>query len=75
MAKLLKCLLIVIYLAASAAAQSRLLWVLKEPDTIVAYDPATFAPKQSVKVPEEVVKAARILQINHKGQMLFAPCG
>lgn len=73
MANLLKWLLIVSFLAASATAQSRLVWVLKEPDTIVAYDPATFATKQSVKVPEDVLKAARILQINHKGQMLFAP--
>jgi hypothetical protein len=72
MAKLCNCLLVVC-LAASAAAQGPRLWVLKEPDTIVEYDPATFAVKQSVKVPEDVVKAARILQINRKGQMLFAP--
>ncbi|HZE27550.1 MAG TPA: hypothetical protein VE083_09195 [Terriglobales bacterium] len=73
MAKFPKCLFVVACLAASAAAQSRRLWVLKEPDAIVEYDPATFAPKHSVKVPEEVLKAARILQINQTGQMLFAP--
>lgn len=37
------------------------------------YDPATFSAKESTKVPEDVLKAARILQVNHSGQMLFAP--
>lgn len=70
---LLKWALVLGCLCGCAAGQSRTLWVLNEPDTIVAYDSASFAPKQSVKVPEDVVKAARILQINHQGQMLFAP--
>ena len=70
---LLKWTLVISCLTAGALAQSRTLWVLKEPDSIVAYDPVTFTPKQTVKVPEDVLKAARILQINHEGQMLFAP--
>lgn len=69
----LKCALAITCLAAAAVAQSRTLWVLKEPDSIVAYDPVTFASKQTVKVPADVLKAARILQVNHQGQMLFAP--
>jgi hypothetical protein len=54
-------------------AQSQRLWVLSQPDMVVEYDPGTFAPKQSTKVPSEVLKAPKILQINHKGQMLYAP--
>src|ERR1700746_4121541 len=73
MAKSLKLAVIVACLSAYGIAQSRRLWVLKEPDSIVEYDPSTFAAKGTVKVPPEVLKAARILQINHKGQMLFAP--
>jgi hypothetical protein len=73
MAKLLKCVLVVVCMAVSGLAQGRRVWVLKEPDSIVEYDPATFAVKQQTKVPEEVLKAARILQINPMGQMLFAP--
>jgi hypothetical protein len=73
MARLLHCLLLVIGLAVSASPQGRRLWVLKAPGAIVEYDPATFAPQQSVTVPGEVLRAARILQINHPGQMLFAP--
>jgi hypothetical protein len=73
MTELSKRLLLVLCLVASAAAQGRRVWVLKEPDAIVEYDPVTFAPKPAIKVPEEVPKAARILQINREGQMLFAP--
>jgi hypothetical protein len=65
--------LLLLCMVASAAAQGRRLWVLQEPDSMVEYDTATFAPKQSSKVPEDVLKAARILQINRAGQMLFAP--
>lgn len=73
MSKLLRCLLMVACLCPAVVGQSRRVWVLKEPDSIVEYDPATFAVKQTLKVPEDVLKAARILQINAKGQMLFAP--
>ena len=73
MVKLLKCFLAVVCLATLTSAQSQRLWLLTEPNSIVEYDPSTFAAKQSVTVPSEVLKAARILQINRKGQMLFAP--
>jgi hypothetical protein len=73
MVNLLKSLLAVACLATLACAQSQRLWVLTEPNSIVEYDPTTFAAKQTVSVPNEVVKSARILQINRKGQMLYAP--
>jgi hypothetical protein len=73
MRNLLQFLLIAVCLAGPLFGQSRRIWVLKEPDSIVEYDPATFVAKQTQKVPEDVLKAARILQINAKGQMLFAP--
>jgi hypothetical protein len=73
MRSLLRLLFVAACLTASVFGQSRRIWVLKEPDSAVEYDPATFAAKQTQKVPEDVPKAARILQINAKGQMLFAP--
>ena len=47
--------------------------MLTEANSIVEYDPATFARKQAVSVPDEVLKAPRIFQINRRGQMLYAP--
>jgi hypothetical protein len=73
MSKLLCCLLVVAWVCPGVFGQGRRIWVLQEPDSIGEYDPATFAVKQTQKVPEDVLKAARILQINAKGQMLFAP--
>ena len=73
MRNLLCLLLVSACFTASVLGQSRRVWVLKEPDSIVEYDPTTFVAKQTQKVPEDVLKAARILQINAKGQMLFAP--
>lgn len=49
------------------------LWVLQKPGTIVEYDPATFAPKQTREVPPEIFKSPQDLQINQNGQMLFLP--
>lgn len=73
MQKFLHCLLVLLCLAGCVRAQSRRVWVLRAPNSIVEYDPVTFAVKQTIAVPEDVPKAARILQINHQGQMLFAP--
>jgi len=73
MTKFLKIVWLLGCLGSYGLGQSRRLWVLKEPDSIVEYDPATFAAKGTVKVPPDVLKTARILQINKKGQMLFAP--
>ena len=49
------------------------LWVLTAPNSIVEYDPATFASKQTIPVPNEVLKSPKIFQVNRQGQMLFAP--
>src|SRR5207245_5675926 len=49
------------------------LWVLQEPDAVVEYDPATFAPRQTQKIPHETFKSPQDLQMNRKGQMLFLP--
>jgi len=38
----------------------------------VEYDPATFAEKQTVKVPPESAESPQNLLVNHLGQMLFA---
>ena len=73
MVKAFACLVVTLSLTYASWAQSPRLWVLTEPNTVIEYDPATFARKESVKVPDEVAKSARILQINHKGQMLYAP--
>src|SRR5215467_3073618 len=73
MTKFLKFVLLIGFLGTHVLGQSRRVWVLKEPDSIVEYDPSTFAAKGTGKVPPDVLKAARILQINPKGQMLFAP--
>jgi hypothetical protein len=49
------------------------LWVLQEPNAVVEYDPATFAPRQTQKIPHEIFKSPQDLQMNRKGQMLFLP--
>lgn len=56
-----------------ATAQERHVWVLKEPDSVVEYDPSNFAPKQTSKLPAEALRAPEVLKVNEKGQMLFAP--
>lgn len=71
--KALACLLVAGGLTCASVAQGPRLWVLSEPNSVIEYDPVTFARKGSVTVPDEVAKAARIFQINRKGQMLYAP--
>src|SRR5262249_590477 len=56
-----------------AQAQDRRLWVIQAPATVIEYDPQTFVQKGSRPVPAEVPNAPQVLQINHQGQMLFAP--
>jgi len=72
MRRLWRSLGIVILCATSLAAQGRRLWVLRAPGEMVEYDPATFAVKQTVKVPADALQAPQSLQVNHQGQMLFA---
>ena len=59
--------------AASLFAQSKRLWVLNSTGEIVEYDPATFAPKQHIKLPAEAAKSTAGFSINRQGQILFAP--
>ena len=53
--------------------QGKRLWVLRSPGEMVEYDPATFAVKQTVKVPAAAVQSAATISINRLGQILFAP--
>src|SRR5215470_3311462 len=71
--KTLAYLLVAGGLTSSSVAQGPRLWVLSEPNSVIEYDPLTFARKGMVTVPNEVAKSARIFQINRKGQMLYAP--
>lgn len=59
-------------LAASLAAQSKRLWILRGPGEMAEYDPATLASRQTVKVPSEALASPQSLLVNHLGQMLFA---
>jgi hypothetical protein len=60
-------------LTASLCAQSKHLWVLGPSGEMVEYDPATFAPRQTVKPPPDAVKSPSSLEMNRVGQILFAP--
>jgi len=73
MCRTLLSLLTALALTLPSLAQNRHLWVLTAPDLVVEYDPATFTAKKSIQVPAEVLKAPRILQVNHLGQLLYAP--
>jgi len=64
---------LILCLCLQAAAQSRRLLVIKEPGSIVEYDPSDFAPKRTSTLPGEALRAPGLLQANQKGQMLFAP--
>jgi hypothetical protein len=72
MLKLIAIVSVVLVFAASLAAQTKRLWVLRSPGEMVEYDPATFAARQAVKVPVEAVSSSQNLSVNHLGQMLFA---
>jgi hypothetical protein len=57
--------------SASLGQQTRL-WVLRSPAEMVEYDPATFAEKQTVRVPPEAVQSPENVSLNRLGQILFA---
>ncbi|HEV2395963.1 MAG TPA: hypothetical protein VGS27_03330 [Candidatus Sulfotelmatobacter sp.] len=59
--------------SASLFAQQKRLWVLRAPGEMVEYDAATFAVKQTVKVPAEALKSATSVDVNDAGQILFMP--
>src|SRR6202040_3404558 len=59
-------------LSAPLLGQGKRLWVLQAPGEIVEYDSATFAVKQTVKVPAEAMKSPESIRVNRVGQILFA---
>jgi hypothetical protein len=70
-----KILLVVtaLLLAAPLLGQGKRLWVLRSPGEMVEYDPATFAVKQTVKVPAAAVQSPGTIFVNRLGQILYAP--
>jgi len=63
----------VILVALPLVAQTKRLWVLRATGEMVEYDPGTFAAKQTVKLPSEAGRAPASVDVNHLGQILFAP--
>lgn len=59
-------------LTAPLLGQGTRLWVLRAPGEMVEYDPATFAAKQTVKVPAEAVQSPERVRVNRGGQILLA---
>jgi hypothetical protein len=64
--------------AAPLFAQGKLvpekrLWVLRSSGEMVEYDPSTFAPKQTAKIPAEASQSPQNLAVNRLGQILFVP--
>lgn len=53
--------------------QGKRLWVVRSPGEMVEYDPATFAVKQTVKVPAAAVQSPGTISVNRLGQILYAP--
>lgn len=67
--QLIACLLL---LGIPLFAQGKRLWVLRSPGEMVEYDPATFAVKQTVKVPAEAMQSPGNISVSRFGEMLFA---
>ena len=59
-------------LTAPLLGQGKRLWVLRAPGEMVEYDPATFAAKQTVKVPADAVQSPGSVSVNRLGQILYA---
>jgi len=62
----------IVLLSIALSAQTKRLWVLR-PGEMVEYDPATFAVKQTVKLPAEVAQSPLNISVNHLGQILYVP--
>ncbi|HVN20432.1 MAG TPA: hypothetical protein VMU05_16730 [Dongiaceae bacterium] len=65
-------LIALVLMAAPLFAQGKRLWVLRPTGEMVEYDPATFAPKQNVKLPPEALRSPANISVNSAGQILFA---
>jgi len=68
-----KWVLPILALTAPLLGQGKRLWVLRAPGEMVEYDPATFAVKQTIKVPAEAMQSPQSVTVNRLGQILFAP--
>jgi len=71
MRKILQVASWLLLLTAPLLGQGKRLWVLSAAGEMVEYDPATFAAKQTVKVPAEAVKSPESVRVNRVGQILF----
>ncbi len=71
MRKMLQVLTGVLLFTAPMLGQGKRLWVLRAPGEMVEYDPATFAVKQTVKVPAEAVQSPGSVSVNRLGQILY----
>ena len=60
-----------LFLTSASMGQGTRLWVLRAPGEMAEYDPATFAAKQTVKVPAEAVQSPENVSVNRLGQILF----
>jgi hypothetical protein len=60
-------------LTAPLLAQTKRLWVLRSPGEMVEYDPATFAVKQTVRIPAPALQSPATISVNRLGQILYAP--
>jgi hypothetical protein len=60
-------------LVAVLPGQGKRLWLLRSSGELVEYDPATFAAKQTVKLPAEAAQSPQDIAVNAVGQILFAP--
>ena len=72
MRKLSQLVVAVLLLTAPLLAQGNRLWVLRSTGEMVEYDPATFAVKQTVKIPADAAQSPANVSVNRLGQMLFA---
>ena len=72
MRKLSQLVVAVLLLTAPLPAQGKRLWVLRSTGEMVEYDPATFAVKQTVKLPADAAQSPANVSVNRLGQMLFA---
>jgi hypothetical protein len=60
-------------LTSSLLGQGKRLWVLSSTGEMKEYDPATFAAKQTVKVPAEAAQSPQNISVSHLGEILFVP--
>jgi hypothetical protein len=65
--------LVVLAFPGLVAAQQKRLWILRPPGEMVEYDPATFSPKQTVRLPAEALNSPATISVNRMGQILFVP--